>query len=1037
MHFKKTTEKPIPNQPKVFETRKTKKINFNGFEKSSENLAPNSSTIIQKKETVCKISVSNFAEIKNEQKRVSSTTPKNIGKSQISLNSKPKSRETKIIISGSKIEIPKPGKETNLNLYSCFGNIDFRKNKSGINRSDRPKNAQIQLYKEVFRPQIGKTQNSKNQELEKHNKRKSIEVRLRIQNAATSSYHKHPELSRNPSKVSLKNQINSNLKLSSRDFLHFSSKQIPLFKNPHCISDNRSGIYFKNPSMALFSPKRIPTVKELQIANSSPHFQLIHPISAKFATRFVSIFPNTNPKQAKLNSKRDLNPSSEIESRTNPTLANFKSTRKTSTEFQQTFLLKKPFRKLSDKINENQNLGFAKSIFNKIGNKLDGLNVCRSHRNSLEIRKLSFSKSEIVRNLSFVKPSANLDNEIKNKEIIKPIEKARNSNMSKIKDKLNGLIRDCSNSNLNPKRDSRCSFLRIKSSLNLHSQEMPISSNQENKSRDSSNEWCVKINPANKQRSKHKETVGPPKSRIDFEEEKKTTNIEKNWTNNFEMAKLANKKNESENNLLIAEIQMEDESSQNESNQNHKTPEKKSQNSHLKKIQNEQKCSIFSFQKLVENVKIEPSSIFSKAELKAQTNPNNSKKIRDANLSSAFQIPKLRISTQKDETSFSENFSQKSTDKINPQTAHQRVASPSNKSDSIQKISQKIISVFENWDLENQPLNLSFSTFPDCYQLQKQIGKGCFGTVHLARQRLTNLPVALKVISKNSMIKDNNHKISQEILFLKSISNQKYLVKLFEVFEDETNIYLVMEYYPHGDLITFFKNRELLNEDQLRPLFLKIVKAVEQLHKLSIIHRDIKMDNILLDKNLDPVLCDFGISSMYHPNKPILDTGGTPAYLAPEVIRANGDVSFKTDVWGLGILLFALTFGNVPFEGDDIQDLYKTILQGKFRFPAKRRFSRELADLISGMILVDVKKRFSIREILQHPWINNVGLGPTIVSTEIEIANRKDERTKKETVIRYLNDFGFGLDFIYESLNGMKFNHVTACFENLMRNWTN
>ena len=1032
MHFKKTTEKPIQNQPKVFETRKTKKINFNGFEKSSENFAPNSSLIFQKKETICKIPVSYFAEIKNEQKRIPSTTPKNIGGSKISPNIKPKSRETKIIIPGSKIKIPKLGRETNLNLYSCFRKIDFCNNKSGINTPDRPKDGQIQLYKEVFRHQIGKAQNSKNQELEKDRKRNSIEVKLRIQNPSTSSYDKRTELSRNQSKLNLKNEINSNLKLSSRDFCHFSSNQIPLFKNPHLISDNRSGIYFKNPSLALFSPKNIPTVKQLQISNCSPHFQPIQSISPKFATNFVSILPNTNPRQTKLISKRDFNPSSESESRRNPTLANFKLNRKTSPEFQQTFLLKKPFRKLSKKINENQSLGFAKSIFNKIGNKLDSFNVCRPHGNSLEIRKLSFLKSEIVRNLSFVKPSTNFDNEIKNKEIIQPIENARNSNMAKIKDKLNMLIRDRSNSNLNQKRDSRFGFLRIKSSLNLLNKEIQIGSNQENKSRDCPNDWRANINPENQQRSKHKRTVAAPKSEIEFEQEKKKTNIEKNWMNEFEMAKLTNENNESENNLLIKEIQMKDKSSENETNQNHKTPEKK-KNSHLKKYEKEEKDSIFSFQKLVEKIKIEPSSIFSKAD----KNPNYSKEIRDANLRSAFQILKLRISTQKDETSFSENFSQKSTDKINAQTAQQRVASPSNKSDSIKKISRKIISVFENWDLENLSLNLSFSTFPDCYQLQKEIGKGCFGTVHLARQRLTNLPVALKVISKNSMIKDNNHKISQEILFLKSISNQKYLVKLFEVFEDETNIYLVLEYYPHGDLITFFKNRELLNEDQLRPLFLKIVKAVEQLHKLSIIHRDIKMDNILLDKNLDPILCDFGISSMYHPNKPILDTGGTPAYLAPEVIRANGDISFKTDVWGLGILLFALTFGNVPFEGDDVQDLYRAILHGKFRFPAKRRFSRELADLISGMILVDVKKRFSIREILQHPWIKNVGLGPTIVSTEIEIANRKGERTKKETVIRHLNDFGFGLDFIYESMNEMKFNHVTACFENLMRNWNN
>jgi serine/threonine protein kinase len=253
------------------------------------------------------------------------------------------------------------------------------------------------------------------------------------------------------------------------------------------------------------------------------------------------------------------------------------------------------------------------------------------------------------------------------------------------------------------------------------------------------------------------------------------------------------------------------------------------------------------------------------------------------------------------------------------------------------------------------------------------------------------------------------------------------------VFEDHRNIYIVLEYYPHGDLITFFKDKELLPEDELRMLFLKIVIGIERLHRHKIIHRDIKMDNILLDKNYEPVISDFGISSVYHPGQPIMDTGGTPAYLAPEVIKADGGIGFKTDVWGLGVLLFALAYGHVPFEGEDIQDLYRTILIGRFKFPSRSRCSPELADLINRMIVVETRRRYGIADVLKHPWMAKAVEAHLKETSQEEKTDKARERARKEAYIRYLNDAGFGLDFIYESVAHRQFNHVTSCFENLMR----
>lgn len=122
---------------------------------------------------------------------------------------------------------------------------------------------------------------------------------------------------------------------------------------------------------------------------------------------------------------------------------------------------------------------------------------------------------------------------------------------------------------------------------------------------------------------------------------------------------------------------------------------------------------------------------------------------------------------------------------------------------------------------------------------------------------------------------------------------------------------------------------------------------------------------------MNPKLIDFGISSFYDSSVPIYDTGGTPAYLAPEVIKAEGKISPKSDVWSLGVLLYLLTYGIVPFKAQDMQTLYNTIIVGKFQFPKNYYSSIELIDLIGKMLVVDVNKRYSINKVLAHPWFRN------------------------------------------------------------------
>lgn len=245
------------------------------------------------------------------------------------------------------------------------------------------------------------------------------------------------------------------------------------------------------------------------------------------------------------------------------------------------------------------------------------------------------------------------------------------------------------------------------------------------------------------------------------------------------------------------------------------------------------------------------------------------------------------------------------------------------RSTELRRLQTEIRDAFRNWNEKELVDFFPFKTKVKFYNLAEKIGNGCFGKVYKATLLLTGAEVALKLIPKNDLKnKDSKKKIEKEINILKRLNGEEGICKLYEYFEDEENVYLVFEYLKNGDLVKYFKVEPLFSEEKLKPFFRKIVEAIGAMHRNSILHRDIKLDNILLDSNFNPKVCDFGISTIVEPGRKITDTGGTPAYLAPEVILAEGKVGPKSDVWSLGILLYLLVYGNVPFKANQIQELY-------------------------------------------------------------------------------------------------------------------
>lgn len=206
------------------------------------------------------------------------------------------------------------------------------------------------------------------------------------------------------------------------------------------------------------------------------------------------------------------------------------------------------------------------------------------------------------------------------------------------------------------------------------------------------------------------------------------------------------------------------------------------------------------------------------------------------------------------------------------------------------------------------------------YKVGKVLGKGAFGKVNLGLHRLTRKLVAIKSTTRDEMREKSMKKMQNEIDILKSLRHPSH-IKLFETFTTDTHYLIVMELCPGGDLLNYVRKRRKLREDAAKVIFRQIMQGINYLHANGIVHRDIKLDNILLDGHGNVKIGDFGVSKMVKANELLFEQCGTPAYIAPEIIREIGYKGFPVDIWSAGICLFAILYGNVPFKANQLSEL--------------------------------------------------------------------------------------------------------------------
>jgi serine/threonine protein kinase len=253
------------------------------------------------------------------------------------------------------------------------------------------------------------------------------------------------------------------------------------------------------------------------------------------------------------------------------------------------------------------------------------------------------------------------------------------------------------------------------------------------------------------------------------------------------------------------------------------------------------------------------------------------------------------------------------------------------------------------------------------YKFVKLIGKGAFGKVTLGIHKLTGKSVAIKTIEKSYMKDDfSKKKVFQEVYLLKKIRHSN-VIKLLEVFESSKHLLMVMEFAGGGDLLKLIKRKGRLAEGDAKFIFKQIVYGLAHIHCRSVIHRDVKLDNILLDCEKGVKICDFGVSKIIKKGQVIAEQCGTPAYLAPEIIIDKGYEGFFVDIWSLGVLLYAMLCGTVPFKAQNLEDLHKLILKGEFTFACD--LSQEAQSLIKSMLKLEPKARITIPQTLAHAWL--------------------------------------------------------------------
>ncbi|XP_020829521.1 serine/threonine-protein kinase SIK1 isoform X2 [Phascolarctos cinereus] len=335
-------------------------------------------------------------------------------------------------------------------------------------------------------------------------------------------------------------------------------------------------------------------------------------------------------------------------------------------------------------------------------------------------------------------------------------------------------------------------------------------------------------------------------------------------------------------------------------------------------------------------------------------------------------------------------------------------------------IMSEFASVPNSSQTQQRPLRVGF------YDIERTLGKGNFAVVKLARHRVTKTQVAIKIIDKTRLDPSNLEKIYREVQIMKLL-NHPHIIKLYQVMETKDMLYIVTEFAKNGEMFDYLTSNGHLSENEARKKFWQILSAVEYCHSHHIVHRDLKTENLLLDASMNIKLADFGFGNFYKSGEPLSTWCGSPPYAAPEVFEGKEYEGPHLDIWSLGVVLYVLVCGSLPFDGPNLPTLRQRVLEGRFRIPFY--MSQDCETLIRRMLVVDPTKRITIAQIKHHKWMQadpSLQQNPPLsFSIQNYSSNLGDYN---EQVLGIMQTLGINRQRTVESLQNSSYNHFAAIY---------
>jgi len=246
------------------------------------------------------------------------------------------------------------------------------------------------------------------------------------------------------------------------------------------------------------------------------------------------------------------------------------------------------------------------------------------------------------------------------------------------------------------------------------------------------------------------------------------------------------------------------------------------------------------------------------------------------------------------------------------------------------------------------------------YELGVTIGSGSFGKVKKAKHKITGHEVAIKILNRNKIknmevVNKTKREIENALRF-----RHPHIIKMYQVYSSPTDLFLVMEYVPGGELFDYICKKGKLGEDEARRFFQQIISGVDCCHRQKVVHRDLKPENLLLDQNMNVRIADFGLSNILTDGEFLKTSCGSPNYAAPEVISGKLYAGPEVDIWSSGVILYALLCGTLPFDDDNHNKLFAKIKRGIYETPEEIKRS-SVSNLIAHMLKVNSMERATIK----------------------------------------------------------------------------